>query len=59
MLFNGSIAVNDIERDYDVLHFYDREKCFTNDSFKDFSILSELVRKYIRKTKGNNDAILV
>lgn len=51
MLFNGSIAVDDIERDYDVLYFYDREKCFTNDSFKDFSILSELVRKIYKKNK--------
>lgn len=51
LLFNGSIAVDDIERDYDVLHFNDREECFTNDSFKDFSIFSELVREIYKENK--------
>lgn len=49
LLSNGSVEVDGIERHYDGLHFSDKEECFSDDSFEDFDIFSELVREIYKE----------
>lgn len=47
--FTGGVTVDNIDRDYTVIHFNDKEECFSDDSTEDFNIFSELVKSiYIK-----------
>lgn len=44
-IFTGGIDVDGIEYTYTVIHFNDREECFSNDINENNEIFTELVRK--------------